>query len=167
MNETGLYLQIAIWSQVISSIVFIAALVILWVRWLQPVFLAAQERSNRQISEAERHRSEAKAALDLLREEIQTAHYDAQLIERRSTDRVEHERQAMLAEATEAGERALKDAGRELERARAAARQRLRGELLQAALQLARRDAARLTSAALDNRLVDRFIGSLERIGHG
>ena len=38
----------------------------MWFRWLLPVFMAAQERSNKQIAEAERHRDEVKAALETL-----------------------------------------------------------------------------------------------------
>jgi F0F1-type ATP synthase membrane subunit b/b' len=129
--------------------------------------LAAQERSNRQIAEAERHRDEVKVALETLRSEIDTAHHDATLIEGRAGARAEHERQALLQEATEAGERALVDAGRELERARAAARQQLRDGLVEQALQLAREEAARRVGPALDARLVDRFANSLESVPHG
>ena len=63
MNGEQLYLQIAVWSQILSSVVFIAVLVFMWVRWIMPVVMAAQERSNRQIADAERHRDELKGAL--------------------------------------------------------------------------------------------------------
>jgi F-type H+-transporting ATPase subunit b len=162
-----LYIEISIWSQVVSSIVFIGALVYAWQRWLMPVFLAAQVRSNQQIAEAERHRSEAKAALDLLREEIHTASHDAELIVRRAKTQAEHERDAAIAEANEAGERALEDARKELQRARAAATVRLRAELVNKALFVAREDATRRVGAALDARVVDHFIDSLEPSAHG
>jgi F0F1-type ATP synthase membrane subunit b/b' len=129
--------------------------------------MAAQERSNQQIADAERHRDEAKAALQTLREDIEGARHDAKLIEQRVSERADHEREALLQETTEAGERALAEAGRELERARAAARQRLRDELLESALRLARQEAAQRVDAALDARLVDRFAGSLEGIAGG
>jgi F0F1-type ATP synthase membrane subunit b/b' len=167
MSDSQLYLNIAIWSQVISSIVFIGALVFMWFRWLMPLFMAAQDRSNRQIAEAERHRDEAKAALETLREEIEGARHDAKLIEERVNERVDHERAALLQETTEAGERALAEAGRELEWARAAARQRLRDQLLEGALRLARQEATQRVDAALDARLVDSFAGSLEGIARG
>ncbi len=167
MNDARLYLEIALVSQVVSSIVFIAALVYAWIRWMLPVVLAAQERSNRQIAEGERHRDEVKGALEALRGEIETARHDAELIERRSTERGEHERRLMLAEATEAGDRALADAGRELDRARAAARARLRDEIVARALELARDDAKRLVNPALDARFVERFIGSVEPAARG
>jgi hypothetical protein len=77
VSQAQLYVQIAVWSQVVSSIVFIAVLVYMWFRFLLPVFLAAQERSNAQIAEAERHRDEVKAALQALNEEIEIARRDA------------------------------------------------------------------------------------------
>jgi F0F1-type ATP synthase membrane subunit b/b' len=139
----------------------------MWFRWVLPVLMAAQERSNAQIAEAERHRDEVKAALETLRGEIETARHDAALIEQRADARAEHERQALLQEAKEAGERALADAGRELGRARAAARQTYRDDLVERALLLARQDAAARVDAAVDARLVDRFAGSLESVAHG
>jgi F-type H+-transporting ATPase subunit b len=167
MNATQLYLEIAVWSQVISSVIFIAVLVFMWFRWLMPVFLAAQERSNKQIAEAERHRDEVKAALETLRSEIETARHDAELIVQRATEHAEHERESLRSEATDAGDRALHDAGQELERARAAARERLRNELLGRALQLARGEAAERVGPSLDTRLIDNFVGALERVEHG
>ena len=70
MNDARLYLKIALFSQVISSVVFIGVLVFMWFRWILPVVMAAQKRSNRRIAEAERHRDEVKGALEALRDEI-------------------------------------------------------------------------------------------------
>ncbi|MBV9232640.1 MAG: ATP synthase F0 subunit B [Candidatus Eremiobacteraeota bacterium] len=163
MTATQVYLQIAVWSQVVSSIVFIGALVFMWFKWMLPVFMAAQARSNRAIAEAERHRDEVKAALETLHSEIETARQDAGLIVGRAKDRAQHERQALHDEAVEAGERALANAGRELERARTAARRQLREELFERALSLARGDAARRAGTALDTRLIARVADSLGR----
>ncbi len=138
MSQDRLYLEIAVWSQVVSSIVFIAAIVFLWFKWILPVLMDAQARSNEQIAEAERHRDEVRGALEALRTEIESARHDAELIEQRAGDHAERERDATVAEATDAGERVLRDAGKELDRARAAARLRLRSELLERALQVAR-----------------------------
>ena len=80
MSEERLYLDVAIWSQVVSAILFIGALVFIWNKWIVPVVLAAQVRSNAQIAESERHRDEAKGALGALREEIDSARRDAELI---------------------------------------------------------------------------------------
>ena len=162
MSGSQLYVEIAIWSQAISSVVFVAVLVFMWFKWILPVFLAAQDRSNRQIAEAERHRDEMREALEALRGEIESARHDAELIVQRAGDRGDHERSAILGEAADAGERALINAGKELERARASARHRLRDELVERALKVAREDAARRVGGDLDSRLIEGVVGSLE-----
>jgi F0F1-type ATP synthase membrane subunit b/b' len=167
MSDERLYLEISIWSQVVSSILFIGALVFIWNKWILQVVMAAQARSNAQIAESERHRDEARGALGALREEIDSAQRDAELIEQRAELHAQRERETILKDATEGGERALRDAGGELDRARAAASLRLRDELLERALQIARHDAARRVGPALDSRLVERFVGSLEEIARG
>jgi F0F1-type ATP synthase membrane subunit b/b' len=167
MSPSQLYIEIAIWSQVASSICFMAALVFVWFRWLQPVLLAAQARSNEQIALAERHRDEVKGALVALREEIGSAQRDAELIAQRAELHAAREHEALVTDAREAGERSLRDAQGELERARAAARERLRDELVERALRIARGDAVTLVTAPLDARLIERFVGSLEGRARG
>lgn len=167
MSDERLYFEIALWSQVASSILFIAALVFIWNKWIKPVVLGAQAHSNAQIAQSERHRDEAKEALVTLREEIDTARRDAELIGQRAEVHAQREREAMLKDATDTGERALRDAGGELERARAAARLRLRDELLERALEIARHDAVQRVGPAVDSRLVERFVGSLEETAGG
>jgi F0F1-type ATP synthase membrane subunit b/b' len=167
MSDTQYYIHLALWSQVVSSIIFIGVLVFIWIRWITPVVLAAQERSNRQIADAERHRDEVKGALDALHAEIETAKHDAQLIADRAAGRAEHERELLLKEATEAGERALTDASRELERSRAAARHRFRDEILARALDLAREEAKARVGPETDARLIEGFAGSLEPAARG
>jgi F0F1-type ATP synthase membrane subunit b/b' len=165
MSEAQLYIKIAVWSQVVSSIFFIAVLAFVWYRWMLPVLLAAQSRSNRQIAEAERHRDEVRGALTALREEIESARHDAGLIVARADVHARHEREAALKETTESGERTLHDAQGELGRARAAARQRLRDELVAGALKLARGDAVARVGPGIERRLIDGLVGSLERSG--
>ena len=167
MSDAQFYIKLALWSQIVSSVVFIAVLVFMWVRWIVPVVLAAQERSNRQIADAERHRDEVKGALEALHAEIETARHDAQLIVERAASRAEHERELLVKEAGEAGERTLADANRELERARAAARQRLRDEILAQALDLAHDEAKARVGPELDARFIERFAGSLEHAASG
>ncbi len=166
MSDSQFYFEVAVWSQVVSSMVFIAVLVYIWKRFVMPVLLAAQERSNRVIAEAERHRDEVKGALTALHEAIESARRDAELIESRAGDHAEHERLTVLREAGEAGERAVAEAGRELDRARAAARQQLRDEILQRALALARDEASQRIGPGVDARFVDRFTLALERQSH-
>jgi F0F1-type ATP synthase membrane subunit b/b' len=163
VNESNVYVQIAIWSQVASAILFIAVLVYLSKRFLLPMVFVAQEHSNRQIAEAARHRDEAKAALDALIGEIEGAQHDAGLIRERAETLAQHERQATLAEIKESGERLVRNAEGELARARAAARVRLRGELVRKALATARGEAQRKIDDAANARLIESFVGVLER----
>ncbi len=163
MSQNSIYVQIAIWSQVVSSVLFLCVLVWLWFKFLQPAILAAQERYNKQVAEAERHRDEAKATLDLLQNEIEGAAADAELIKARADAQAAREHNAIVAETREAGERALRDAQAEFARTLATGRERLREELLDKALGAARAEALRLVDATVNARLVDRFVGSLER----
>jgi len=135
----------------------------LWVKYIQPAILAAQDRHNKQIAEAERHRDEAKAALDLLHGEIDGAGHDAHLIVERAGEQAERETVTTLQQAREAGERSLRNAGLEFDRAMTSATERLRDELAGKALDRARDLAAARIDAAENSALVDRFIGSLER----
>jgi F0F1-type ATP synthase membrane subunit b/b' len=155
------YVQAALWSQVIAAILFIGVLVWLWVRFFQPAILTAQERYNKQIAQAERHRDEAKATLDLLRGEIDGASRDAELIRERAAAQAAREYDATVAETREAGERAIVNARGERGRALAAARDRLCDEMLARALVRARALAGDRVDAAMDERLIDRFAASL------
>ncbi|MEO6834325.1 MAG: hypothetical protein ABI231_00225 [Candidatus Tumulicola sp.] len=159
----ALYVQVAIWSQVVSAALFLCVLLWLWFKFIQPAIMAAQGRYNKQIAEAERHRDEAKATLDALQNEIGGAARDAELIATRSETQASREYEATVAQAREAGERSLQNAQAEFARALAAARSRLRADLLDQALAHARGEASRRIDASANTRLVDRFAGSLER----
>ncbi len=162
MTDPQLYVHIALWSQVVAAVLFICFLVWIWVKYLQPAILAAQERQNKQIAEAERHRDEAKAMLDLLRTQITGAEHDAEAIKQRAVAQAKREYDASVAEATEAGERALANAKGELGRARVSARDNLRHEILDRALLQAHQDAERRVDAQTNARLVNEFLRSLE-----
>lgn len=155
------YVHAAIWSQVAAAILFLIVLGWLWFRFIQPAVLAAQENANKNIAEAERHRDEAKATLDLLKNEIDGAVHDADLIAKRAASQATREYESTVGEARESGERALQNARGELDRARASSRDRLRIDLLEKALVRARVDATSRVDAALDARLIDRFSASL------
>lgn len=164
MSDPQLYVRIALWSQVVAAALFIGFLAWIWVKYLQPAVLAAQERQNRQIAEAERHRDEAKATLDLLRNQINGAVHDAEAIKARAVAQAKREYDASVAEAKDAGERAVANSKGELDRARASAREQLRREILDRALSQARQDALRRVDAPTNARLVGDFLGSLEKV---
>lgn len=157
------YTRIALYSQVISAVLFVAAMVWIWIRFIQPAVLSAQQNQNAQLAEAERHRDEAKRVLEGLQGEIGIAKRDAQAIKGRIEAQAAVERDNSLREAREAGERALRNAEAELDRGRAAARERLREDLVNRALAMARTEAANRIDAAADAKLVGAFVGKLER----
>lgn len=157
------YEQIAVWSNVACALLFYVVIVWMWIKFVQPAVLVAQSNANKAIAESERHRDEAKASLDVLRGEIEGANRDAAAIRARSADFAAHERDAALAEARDAGERSLRNAAGELDRARAAARENLRTELLERALDLAKNDARTRVDAGLNAKLVGDFVASIDK----
>lgn len=157
------YEEIAKWSDIVSALLFLAVLAYLWFKYIQPAVLAAQAKSNEQIKMTERHRDEAKAAIEALGRELEGAQRDAGLIRERATGQAQREAEATIADAKAAGERLLDNAQGELERARAAARQQLRDELAEQALDLARSQAQLRVDNALNLKLVQWFIASLDQ----
>jgi len=159
------YDAIAKWSQVVGFVLFAAATVWVWIKFLTPAIRTAQANTNRHIAEAERHRDEAKGALEALRHEIEGAKHDASLIRARGEEQARREASAIVAEAREAGERVLRNAQGELDRARTSAREAMRAEFAEKALHLALTDAPARVDAATNAQLVERFARSLERGG--
>ena len=163
MNQNNFYVNVAIWSQVVSAVLFIGVLVWLWVKFIMPAIMAAQDRQNKQIAEAERHRDEAKAMLDLLRNDIESANRDAEAIKSRVDAQAVRECEAIVTDAREAGERSIRGAQASFSGMLAAARERFRDEMLAKALARARDEAATRVDSAMDARLIDHFAASLER----
>jgi F0F1-type ATP synthase membrane subunit b/b' len=84
------------------------------------------------------------------------------LIRERAKGQAEREAEAIVADAKAGGERALHNAEAELGRARTAARAQLRDELAGQALDLARVQAQQRVDGALNVKLVQEFMKSLE-----
>jgi F0F1-type ATP synthase membrane subunit b/b' len=159
------YEAVALWSQVLSAILFIIVLVWMWVKFLQPAVLQAQVNANAAIAEAEKHRDQAKAELESLRGETDAARRDAAAIKQRVEAQAKAECEAMVAEARRAGDRSIQNAQGELSRSRAAARERLREELLDQALTLARSQAQQRVDERVNAQLVGSFLSNLEHGG--
>ncbi|MBV8726616.1 MAG: ATP synthase F0 subunit B [Candidatus Eremiobacteraeota bacterium] len=157
------YEAIATWSQVISSVLFIGVLIWLFRRFGIPLVMAAQKAKNDEIALAERRRNDAKAALESLQARAGNAEADAKAIRERAAAQAQRERQATVAQANEAGERVLHSAQGELERARAAARTQLLGELASGALALARTEAAERIDPERNAKIVGGFLRFVER----
>jgi F0F1-type ATP synthase membrane subunit b/b' len=159
------YTLIAEYSQIASSILFVAVLIWIWMKFIQPAIVVAQENQNAKLAQAERYRDEAKAVLDSLQGELSAAQRDAEAIKQRVAAQAEIEREALIREAREAGERAVRSAQGELDRSRAAARERLRDDLLERALGIARVEAAERVDSAVNHELVTSFVAGLEHGG--
>lgn len=159
------YEAVALWSQVLSAILFIVVLVWMWVKFIQPAVIAAQQNANAQLAEAERHRDEAKAELESLRGEIDNARRDAIAIRQRVEAQTKAECEAILADARRSGDRSVQNAQGELDRGLTAARERLREELLDGALTLARTQAQQRVDERVNTELVSSFLTNLEHGG--
>lgn len=157
------YERIAEYSQIASAVLFVLSLVWIWRRFIQPAVLQAQDSANAKIAQAEVRRDEAKAVLDSLQGEIGSAQRDAAAILERAHAQARRESEALIDEARRAGERTVRIAQGELERDRAIARKKLRQDLIDRALENARALAVKRVDAAVDARLVDTFLSSLER----
>ena len=156
------YDEIAKWSQVVSALVFYVVLVWMWMKFLAPALKTAQENQNKLIAEAERHRNEAKSALDALGVEIEGAKRDAKLIRERAEEQARDEASAIVTEARTSGDRAMRNAQGEIDRARAEGRDALRAAFAEKALDLARRDAQARVDGSVNTQLVNAFTASLE-----
>lgn len=159
------YTLVAEYSQIASSVLFVAVMIWIWMKFIQPAIVVAQQNQNAKLAEAERHRDDAKAALESLKGELDAARGDAEAIKQRVAAQAQIEREATVREAREAGERALKNAQGELTRSRAAARERLRDGLLDRALGIARFQATERIDMRVNQELVTSFLGSLEHGG--
>jgi F-type H+-transporting ATPase subunit b len=158
------YEAVAVWSQVVASVLFVIALIAIWMRFIAPAVAASQIRKNAELIASEKRRDDARAELEGAQNEIATADADARAIAQRADADAARLRDKLLAEARAEGERLLRGAAGELDRARAAARDELRSELLESAMQIARDAAVRLDDGT-NRRLVGDAVDCAERSG--
>jgi len=158
------YEALAVWSQVVASVLFIGVMIYVWIRFIAPAVVASQARKNAELVEAEHRRDAARAQVEAAQRELDVADADARAIRARAQADATRLHEAMLTEAEAEGERLVRNAEGELERGRAEARERLRGELLEKAMQIARDAASRLDEAT-DRRLVADAVDVAEKGG--
>jgi F0F1-type ATP synthase membrane subunit b/b' len=157
------YEKVSVASQFFSAILFALIMVWMWIKFIAPALKVAQDNENKQIALTELHLEESKAALDLLRQQNEGAARDAESIRKRAVELAAYERAIALAEAKESGERVLHNASGELDRARAAGRERLRIELVDRVLGIARARAIQRVDGATDAKLIASFVASVEK----
>ncbi|MDQ6941046.1 MAG: hypothetical protein M3169_00835 [Candidatus Eremiobacteraeota bacterium] len=162
-SNNDFFVQVALWSQVAGAVVFLVVLILLFRKYLIPAVDANEKARNAQIAEGEARRTRMQADASKARGEIETADRDATEIRSRVEHATERDRAHTLDEAKAEGERLVRNAEGELERARLAARDRLRIELIEKALQKARAQASGRVSDATNKALVDATVDDLAR----
>jgi F0F1-type ATP synthase membrane subunit b/b' len=156
------YEAVAVWSQVVASILFLFVLVYLWQRFIAPAVLSAQASRNAELAEAEARRDAVRAEAEAAAQEVASAEADAVAIAARAESDATRLHERLIAEARAEGERLMRNAGGELERSRAAASAELRGDLIVRAMEIARSAAASL-DAATERKLVDEALDTADR----
>ena len=159
------YELIAVWSQVFCFIAFAIFAVWIWQKAVTPAIVAAQEAQNQRLAELEARLAKMEADREEARIAAARAQDEAKLIVSRVDDLVAREREKYLAEIRSEGERELRSAEGELERARHSARERLREETLASALEIARARALAEVDASAERSLRERFVSALGELG--
>ncbi|GAC1566874.1 MAG: hypothetical protein NVS2B3_02020 [Vulcanimicrobiaceae bacterium] len=161
MND-GFYEALSTWSQVVASLLFIVVMVIIWRKYITPAVLKSQANKNAELLESEARRDAARAETDVAQKEILATEADARAIRARAEGDAAALRDRIVADAHAEGERLLRNADGELERGRIAARDRLRTDLLEKAMQIARDASAHLDDTT-NRRLVGDAVDTAER----
>lgn len=161
MNQ-AFYVSLAEWSQVAASVLFIAILVFIWMRFISPGIARSQERKNAELADAERRRDAAKADIEKARSESSATQDEIRAITARAESDARHLRDRMLAAAAAEGRRLISNAESELERGRYASRERLREELVAKAFDIAR-GAATYINEGTNRRLVEEAVDAVDR----
>lgn len=158
--------QIALWSQVAGAVAFLVVLVLMFRKYMIPAVEANQAARNAQLAEAEARRVRMQTEAAKARADIEAADRDAAEIRGRVERVAKRDRAHALDEANAEGERLVRNAEGELERARLAARDRLRVELIEKALVKARAQAYARVSDTVNQALVEKTVADLTR-GNG
>ena len=158
------YEGVAVWSQVVASILFIIVMMVLWVRLIAPAVLASQARKNAELADSEARRDAAREEIDAAQREVRAAEEQARSILARAQSDANRISEKIVNDANAEGARLVANAGGELERSRSVANDDLRASLLERAIAIARGAAAGLDSAT-DKRLVDETVATADRAG--
>jgi F0F1-type ATP synthase membrane subunit b/b' len=150
-------------SQIVGAVVFVIAMVLIWNRFIAHAVKSYQQSKNAELAEAEGRRERMRADVAAARAEIEHADADARTIRERIDAATARERAKTLEEAQAEADRVIRNAAGELERARLAARDRLRIEFIEKALAKARAEAPARLSDATNTALVNATVDDLTR----
>jgi F0F1-type ATP synthase membrane subunit b/b' len=155
------YEAIAQYSEVIGGFAFVIVAVWLFRKFVLPAVRSGEVSRNLDLVNAERRREALREDVAKARGEVEAADRDALAIASRAEDDARHEREAIVSDGRREATRLLQNAQGELERARLAARDRLRIDFIEAALKRARELAAHELSDAGNARLVTKTVDDL------
>jgi F0F1-type ATP synthase membrane subunit b/b' len=150
-------------SQIAGAVVFVVVAIWIWNKYVAPGVKAYQASKNAELAEAEARREKLRADVAAAQGEVTRADADAAEIRARIERATARDRTRALDEAKAEGERLVRNAEGELERARIAARARLRIELIEKALAKARAEAPLRVGDATNKALVDATVDDLAR----
>jgi F0F1-type ATP synthase membrane subunit b/b' len=154
---------LAVASQIAGAVIFVVAAIVIWNKYIAPGVKAYQAAKNAELAEAESRRERMRADVGAARSEVETAEAAARVIRERVEAAAAADRAKTLEDAQHEAERIVHNAEGELERARLAARDRLRVEFIVKALAKARAEAHARVSGATNTALVERTIADLVR----
>ena len=80
------YEAVAVYSQVVASVLFIIALAYIWVRFVAPAVVASQARKNGELLESEARRDRARAEVEEAQAELDSADADLRIAARVAPD---------------------------------------------------------------------------------
>lgn len=155
-----------IW-RIVNLVILLAVLYVVARKPMQAFFSDRRNRIAGEVQDAAKLRKEAEEQHAKWQRRL--ADLDAELAEIRriSADRAAHERERILAEAEAAGERVRNDARSAVEQELRRAREELREEAADLAVQLAGEMLRSQVTDADRDRLVDEFISKVEQPGQG
>jgi F-type H+-transporting ATPase subunit b len=155
------YEAIAQYSEIIGGFAFVIVMVWLFRKFVLPAVRAGEVARNSDLVNAERRRETLRDEVAKARGEVEAADRDALAIAARAETDARHEHETIVAEGRREATRLLRNAQGELERGRIAARDRLRIEFIEKALNRARALATAELSDAANVRLVTKTVDEL------
>ncbi len=154
---------LAQFSQIIGAVVFLIAIVWIWSKFIAPGVKSYQQAKNAELAQAEARREQMRKDVEAARAEVAGADEDCREIRARIDIVNERDKRKTVELAKHEAERIVRNAEGELERARLAARDRLRIEFIEKALAKARADAPARVTGSTDRALVQSTVDDLAR----
>jgi F0F1-type ATP synthase membrane subunit b/b' len=164
MTAAG-YEAVALWSQVIASVLFVIVVVWVWMAFIRPAVIAAEAKKNADLLEGERKRNEAREEVSNAQRRLESATSEIAGVRERAQNDARRERDRILADARIEGERLVHNANGELARGRAAGREQYRDALLRDALELTFERAKNAIDEKSNFEIVRRVLDAVDSSG--